>query len=157
MSRKIRFLVTYGQFVVFWSALKEPFNDWTEQHVAQGFAWRPGSIAFRTLTESGMHTVEVRIIDHVGHIHPKTVRAIDVPFEVPENGEIEIGSITESIEMELPAGEFLLRCELLETGNQEPQVRLSFGRGDKRHFSVVRADSALSPGEVLLTTAHAAK
>ena len=40
--------VSYGQVGVFWAILAKPFNDWSEAHVRQGFAWRPGSVSFKT-------------------------------------------------------------------------------------------------------------
>jgi hypothetical protein len=44
--------VGYSQLSVFDPSLSEPFNNWTPGHVAQGFAWRPGSASFKTLFEA---------------------------------------------------------------------------------------------------------
>lgn len=149
--------VSYGQLVVFASALRQPFNDWTDQHVAQGFAWRPGSVSFRTLVEAGPHSVEINIVDQVGAVDPDAVRVIEVPFDVPANGAIEVGSISDSVPLSLPSGTFLLRCEFLGSGDVAGErVRLVFARKDVPRFAVVRADEALSMDGELLTTAQAA-
>lgn len=154
MAAKITFEVSYSQLAIFASLLRLPFNDWTDQHVAQGFAWRPGSVSFRTLVEAGPHTIEIDVTDHVGDIHPDTIRALEVPFEVPADGAVEVGSITETIPLSLPPGVFLLRCEFLRsTGTAGQPVRLTFARKDAPRFAVVRADPELSIDGDLLTTA----
>ncbi len=149
--------VSYGQLAVFASALEKPFNDWTDQHVAQGFAWRPGSVSFRTIVEDGPHLIEIAIADHVGAIHPDATRSIEVPFDVPEDGAVEIGSISATTPLSLPAGSFLLRCEFLQPACAAGErVRLTFSRKDPPHFAVLRADAALSISGKLLMTAEAA-
>lgn len=157
MVASIAFDVTYGQLAVFASALLQPFNDWSAQHVAQGFSWRPGSVSFRTMVEAGEHLVEVDVADHAGALHPDVVRAIEVPFEVPADGAIEIGSVTETIPVFLPAGLFLLRCEFLQPGCDFTQrVQLTFVRKDTPRFAVLRADPELSPADELLISAQPA-
>lgn len=157
MTITIKFEVSYSQLAVFASALLQPFNDWSDRHVAQGFAWRPGSVSFRTLSETGLHVVEIDLVDHAGAVHPDAVRAIEVPFDMPADGEIEIGSIAETVPLTLPGGSFLLRCEFMGSIDVgEERVRLTFARKDASGFAVIRADSELSPDELLLTTAEPA-
>ena len=149
--------VSYSQLAIFARALQQPFNDWTDEHVAQGFAWRPGSVSFRTLVEAGLHSVEIHVVDHAGTVSADAVRATEVPFEVPADGEIEVGSISSSIALTLPPGLFLLRCEFLRpaAGGCE-RVRLVFAKKDTPRFAVVRADESLSVSAELLKTANAA-
>jgi hypothetical protein len=157
MATTINFDVSYSQLAVFVSVLPQPFNDWTDQHVAQGFAWRPGSVSFRTMAESGAHTLDIEVVDHMGAVRSDAVRAIDVPFDVPADGSIEIGSIAETVPVTLPPGSFLLRCQFLQTAGAAGQrVRLTFARKDPARFAVVRADSELSIVGDLLTTAQPA-
>jgi hypothetical protein len=157
MSTSIGLEVSFGQLAVFIPSLTQPFNDWTDRHVSQGFSWRPGSVSFRSVTESGWHRIEIDILDRVGAVHSEAVRVIEVPFEVPKDGAIEIGSISESVPFSLPAGTFLLRCEFLKPViHGEERVRLTFARGETPRFAVVRADSGLSVTGDLLTTAHPA-
>jgi hypothetical protein len=154
MATTIDIEVTYGQLAVFASALKQPFNDWTERHVSQGFAWRPGSVSFRSILEAGRHSIEVELTKHLGVVHEDAIRVVEVPFEVPVDGCVEIGSITETTPISLPAGTFLLRCEFMRPSGE--RVRLTFAEGDSPRFAVVRADSEVSVDGELLTTAEPA-
>ena len=157
MAITIRFEVSYSQLAVFVSTLKQPFNDWTDKHFAQGFAWRPGSVSFRTVSETGSHSVEITVVDQAGAVHPDAVRVVDVPFNVPTDGAIEIGSITETVPLTLPAGLYILRCEFLQSvGADVERVRLIFANTEVPRFAVVRADSELLIAGDLLTTAEAA-
>lgn len=157
MATSVGFEVSYGQLAVFASSLQQPFNDWTDQHVSQGFAWRPGSVSFRSMVEAGRHMVEIDVTDHVGSVHPDAVRVVDVPFEVPADGAVEIGSIAETVPLSLPAGSFLLRCEFLQPASTVGErVRLTFARKDASRFAIVRADPELSAGGELLVTAQPA-
>jgi len=149
--------VLYGQLAVFASSLKQPFNDWTDRHVLQGFAWRPGSVSFRSMVESGQHSIEVDVANHVGAVHPDAARVLEVPFVVPADGAVDVGSIAETVPLLLPAGSCLLRCEFLQpAATAGERVRLTFARLDAPHFAIVRADPALSAGGDLLTTAQPA-
>jgi hypothetical protein len=157
MATAVGVEVSYGQFAVFASSLKQPFNDWTDQHVAQGFAWRPGSVSFRCMVEAGRHSIEIDVANRVGSVHPEAVRVIDVPFEIPADGAVELGSITETVPLLLPAGSFLLRCEFLQPSDiAGERVRLTFAKQEVPHFAIVRADSELSSSGELLKTAQPA-
>lgn len=98
--------VSYGQIALFDSRLQQPFNDWADGHVAQGFAWRPGSVSFSTLREGG--SLETSLI--IGEFSTtRTIeRAIVVPFSVPDHGEIEIASISQSCALAVKPGEYRL-------------------------------------------------
>lgn len=148
--------VSYSQLAVFWSSLAQPFNDWTQRHVEQGFSWRPGSVSFKTLVETGLHRVQVDVVDRLGAISEGAVRVIDVPFEVPADGNIDIASISDAVPLSLPAGLYSLRCEFFSDALEMRQVRLVFAKADEPKFSVVRADDELVLERELLTTAEPA-
>lgn len=157
MSTTISLDVSFGQLSVFTSSLSQPFNDWTDRHVSQGFAWREGSVSFRTVIQAGLHVAEVSVVDHVGAVAQDAIRAIEVPFIVPADGELEIGSISETIPISMPAGSFLLRCEFLRSSSSEAnRVKLTFARKDRPRFAVVLADRDLAVGDELLTDAKPA-
>lgn len=158
MATTVGLEVSYGQLAVFASSLQQPFNDWTDQHVSQGFAWRPGSVSFRSMVEAGQHSIEIDVANHVGAVHADAVRVVEVPFEVPVDGTVEVGSIAETAPLSLPAGSFLLRCEFLQpAGSTGERVRLTFAKKDAPRFAVVRADPELSVDGDLLTTAQPAR
>ncbi len=153
MATTVGLEVSYGQLAVFASSLMKPFNDWTDGHVSQGFAWRPGSLSFRSMVEAGRHSVEIDVANHVGTVHPDSVRVVEGPFEVPADGAVEVGSVSETVPLSLPAGSFLLCCEFLQpSGAAGERVRLTFAKKDVPRFAVVRADPELSvTGELLMT------
>lgn len=157
MATTISFGVSYGQFAVFASSLTQPFNDWTDQHVAQGFAWRPGSVSFRTMSPAGSHVVDVEVVEYLNAVHPDALRAVEVPFEVPTDGEIEVGSIAETVPLTLPAGSFVLRCEFMQSRCEDSnRIRLIFAKLEVPRFAVVRADKELKVSGELLTGAEPA-
>ena len=106
--------VSYSQISVFNSLLDNPFNNWTPQHVAQGFSWRPGSVSFKTLIDSGPICVEVRMAEALPM--PTGTRAISVPFVCPLGGTVEVSSITGGQETDIPPGNYQL---LFETGSRD--------------------------------------
>ena len=148
--------VSYSQIAVFGARVEAPFSDWTDRHVNQGFAWRHESVSFRTVQEGGPHEVVVAITGRVGAVSADAVRVIDVPFEVPPEGVLEIASIADSAEIAVPPGMYLLRCEFLRPQAATAGVRLSFASGDEPVFRVVLADGELSPEADLLTSAEPA-
>lgn len=157
MPASFNFDLSYGQLAIFASSLEKPFNDWTDKHVAQGFSWRPNSVSFRSLIDAGIHHVELNVQDRLGALHPEAVRVIEVPFESPKGGEVEIGSIADTVPISLPSGKFLLRCEFLAAQGKSPQqVRLTFASGETARYAVVLADPALSDFRDLETTAEPA-
>jgi hypothetical protein len=149
--------VSYSQLAVFDHSLERPLNEWTNRHVTQGFCWRPGSVAFRTIEESGKHLVTVRVEVEESDPALDAIRVIDVPFEVPPSGAIEIGSISDSVSLALPSDIYHLRFECYERTNcANPKVRLVFCSNRNPRFGIVRADSELNPGRDLLLTASPA-
>ncbi|MEM7246543.1 MAG: competence protein ComJ [Acidobacteriota bacterium] len=146
--------VSYTQLCVFRADLDEPFNDWEPTHVAQGFAWREGSVSFRTF-ENGGHRVVVREQDDPPSLASETVRAIVVPFDVPEEGRVEVASIADGFELVLPAGPHALTCEIGERKGAS-WCRLTFVRTEHVEPAVLRCDDLLAPPEELLMRATSA-
>lgn len=149
--------VSYSQLAVFWGGLKDPFSDWSDEHVAQGFAWRPGSVSFRTILETGTHQMEIVVAEALPPPAQDALRVIRVPFEGPASGRIEIASISDGFERDLHPGLYQLQCEffpILEP--QTPRVRLCFCLSSAPVFEVPVVDDGLSPPRPLSTTARAA-
>jgi hypothetical protein len=144
--------VSYSQMSVFDSAFDAPFNDWTDRHISQGFAWRDGSVSFRTIEGGGRRLVEVAVLSRDVELSSDAARIIQVPFQVPASGSIEIASIADSIPFKLPSGVYQLRFECFrQVSGSEPRIKLTFFRRDDPAFEVLRADAELSlTGELLL-------
>lgn len=155
--REVYLEVSYSQLAVFDPSMVRPFNEWNETHVAQGFSWRRGSVAFRTIQEGGPHLVIIRLKSFEDLPSQCAIRVIDVPFEVPPGGMVEIGSISDSVSIDLDPGSYQLRFEVLEsTGGARPRVHLIFYKSSSPRFSLVRADSALDISRDLLLSASPA-
>ncbi|MGK9204194.1 competence protein ComJ [Sinorhizobium meliloti] len=155
-AHNVRLEVDYNQVAVFSSGLANPFNDWEERHVGQGFSWRPESVSFRTL-ENGPHLIEVVITEHADALSPGVIRAVEVPFEVPHNGRIDIASISESAEFRLSPGKYLLRSEMFGCIDGVAFARLVFARSEIPRFSILVADKETSRDGPLLKEAEPAR
>ena len=136
--------VSYGQIAVFQSSLERPFNDWTAVHVAQGFAWRRGSVSFATLDQAGKLDIEVTqaapVLDATG-----AIRVISVPFEADSSGAIEIASIADGAAIQLSPGAYRLTFEHGLTASGNMWCRMSFEPAPEGPIEaeVVRADAGL--------------
>lgn len=153
-SAEVEIDVSYGQLAVFNEHVENPFNDWTDAHVAQGFAWREGSASFRTLQESGLHRVAVAV-EPVRPLAPSNaVRIIEVPFLVTSEESVEVSGIVSSAAFHIPAGRYQLFVEMSSGGNTyEGDVKLVFVPGGPRAFKVLLADAELNPPDELVTEA----
>lgn len=148
--------VSYSQIAVFLEGMEQPFNDWTDKHVEQGFAWRPGSVSFRTLDEAGAMEVTTDIPSGYQN-NSEATRIIAVPFRVPSDTRVEVASIADNRPLDIPPGEYRL---IFENGREAASAmwcRLMFERVDEPVSpEVLRADDALSPSEPLLMHADPA-
>ncbi len=135
--------VSYSQVAVFHGALENPFNDWTPEHVSQGFAWREGSTSFLTLDETGALHVVVKIVDE-HRLIDGAVRGIRVPFSVPPGGEVEVASITDGRTLSIPAGDYSLFFETWRKG-EEMWCSLAFCKKFRAEARILKCDDGLSP------------
>lgn len=146
--------VSYGQLALFDSRLPQPFNDWSDAHVRQGFSWRNGSVSFATLEANG--TIEVNV---GGPARPSAElaapeRSIRVPFTVPVHGELELATVSGSIPLQLAGGEYAVtfRHGRSPDGKMWAHIELEpVARAIKA--AILRADASLCPPAVLLMTA----
>jgi hypothetical protein len=101
--------------------------------------------------------VAVLVTSEDVELSPDAVRIIQVPFEVPSNGSIEIASVADAFPLTLPSGVYALRYECFwSNGGFEPGINLVFIRRADPTFSVLRSDPGLSlSGELLLTASQA--
>jgi Competence protein J (ComJ) len=150
-------IISYSQIAVFDGALKRPFNAWTERHVKQGFSWRTGSVSFATVEEAGRHAVEVDFATEHAHLPPQAIRIIQTPFVVPQNGSIEVASISDSVPLTLPSGNYALRFHYFpQNPGSIPRILFLFIKMENPSFKILRADAELSAGDDLLLSASQA-
>ncbi|WP_445371966.1 competence protein ComJ [Methylomonas sp. HW2-6] len=145
----IKSYLSYAQVCIFSSLLDQPFNDWSERNVSQGFSWRPGSSSFRTLVEDGDHQINVFIDEPIPpRLQANCIRAFKVPFETVD-GNIEISGISESTPLEISPGQYVLQVEFLQYENNcVPEINIRFNKGDT-DFSILKADEEIDSGSDL--------
>jgi len=149
--------VSYTQLAVFDPQLQNPFNDWTDEHVAQGFSWRPGSVSFGTLKSAG--DLSLRIVRNKPFEPSSSTaeRTISVLFRVPMHGRVEIASVGVGAQIEIPPGDYELVFEHGRSEAGEMWANLYFRTVfDPVRPRVVRADSELSPPDPLVMSAESA-
>lgn len=150
----MRIDVSYSQIAVFVADIAEPFNDWTELHVDQGFSWRPETVSFKTLKDG---ETEVRVkFSNQFELDQATVRAIQVPFSVPSLGNLEIASISDGFRAEIAAGEYALLFEVGVSEDGIQQCLLSFAPATKAEAKIVKADGGLKVPSNFLMNAEPA-
>lgn len=143
--------------------LNNPFNSWEDDHIAQGFSWRPQSVSFSTLEEYGELTVEVQIVQSF-QLREDALRIIRVPFHVAEEGTVVISNLAEERKISVPSGDYGLT---FETGYLVDRAAICDGAPTWSRFTftsslahheaeVIRADYALSPPSQLLMRAEPA-
>lgn len=153
----IHVVVSYTQFSVFDPKLPNPFNDWSDEHVAQGFSWRPGSVSFGTLESDGDLFVRVIMSKPFDENSSMAERIIAVPFRVPDHDRVELGSIGGGVEVCIPSGDYELIYEhgRDESGGMWVNLYL-FSVSVPVRPKVIRADLELSPPAVFLMKADPA-
>ena len=151
VSETFRFCITRSQLAVFDPDLVEPFNDWRQVHVDQGFTWRPNSVSFGTLIDIGDLPVEVRKDTKICLL-PETIRAISVPYIVPESGKVGHSDMADEAVIPLPPGPYALVFEtafLSDDPEDGTWVRLTFIACESAKPSILRQDAELNPPDVL--------
>ena len=148
--------LSWSQVSLFDANLADPFNDWTEAHLAQGFTWRPGSVSFKVPTRTGELDVSLDFIDSLRLLHDARW-AILVPFH-SWAGVIEVSTIAQSELIEIPPGRFSL---LYQTGVHDGRAWACFGllesNGIEVEPRVLRGDDVVrASAEVLMHAEPAA-
>lgn len=159
MLETFEYEVSYSQIAVFDGRLDLPFNDWTPRHYEQGFSWRPGSVSFRTLIESGSLQVTVRVTERHEPIE-KAAMAISVPFHCSREAQLEVASPAgASRRIALPAGDHQLVYEAIPSPDEGgiDQVVLSFVEGGDLTPQVLTPAPGSRPEYPLLMEAEPAR
>jgi Competence protein J (ComJ) len=145
--------IFYAVLAVIDEGLNESYNAWRQQHIDQGFSWRPGSVSFRTLRDVGNQSVTVRRADQTNP-RPDAQRSILVPFTVSPPGRLANSDLMEDQFINMPGGSYSL---LFETGydvDSEIWCDLTFVPGAPATAQILRADAVLSPSYPLLMEAE---
>lgn len=133
-------------------ALRPPEFDWTDDHVAQGFAWMPEIVSFGVPDHDGLCLMQVGTVDAIA-IEPNALRAIRVPFEVPA-ASLSIGSILDTKEVNVPAGTYSMIFEALpgdasKAGDYAFVLNLKFLNDESPDFEILKQGTELTTNKVL--------
>lgn len=119
MSHRFDLYVSYSQVAVFQPGLDEPFNMWTDEQVKKGYSWTLGSVSFKTPIEAGICSFDIFESRQPGVL---AADAIEVPIDVPDDGRLEVASISDARLINVGPGKAMLRYEIVG----ESQLRLTF-------------------------------
>lgn len=149
--------ISYSQIGIFLVNLDDPFNEWNENHIAQGFSWRKESVCFGTLSNEGQCRIVVGIRDKLTY-NQQATRVIVVPFVVEENG-IEVASITEGIEILIPKGnyEIVFSARAAKNNEDTDSYEIFFVKKSNPSARIIIADEELNPPATLDMHAIAAE
>jgi hypothetical protein len=96
-------------------------------------------------------------VDDPAPISVDAIRVVEVPFDVPHDGAIEVASISDATALTLPSRAYSLRVEFFSQDQDGSiRVKLFFIRNGSTSFAVLRADKDLILEGDLLTEADPA-
>jgi hypothetical protein len=155
MIKEFSLTVLYTQVLVHLSTHPSPGLLWSDEHVAQGFAWSTGIVGFGMPDHDGECLIRVmQTKDAV--ISDATLWAVQVPFEV--SALLEIGTAVDfTHRVEVPFGTYALVFEALPGGDEHAYtVNLRFVATDTPEFAILKRGDALETDEVLIRNADLA-
>ncbi|WP_257958653.1 competence protein ComJ [Bacillus sp. V3-13] len=152
--------MSYSQITVFNEGLENPFSDWTDAHLDQGFVWRQGSVSFGALSDFHCE-VEVALGGKAA-ASDQAVRSIAVPFTVGNNGVTIASILSNELNFAIPAGTYELLFEAIpleeptENGLFKVRYIFKFVASDNPKARILKHDEELSPPDQLVMTGEAA-
>jgi hypothetical protein len=146
--------IFYSQLAVFQSGLENPYNNWNDIHLNQGFVWREGSVSFGTLFDDEEGKITVRVTDKF-ELDNDVIRAITVPFYIGNKG-IEVGSVMKTTAFDLEKGMYELVFTIKQLDNESRHYSFDFIKSNNPKANVIKADEELNPPTVLLMKAEPA-
>jgi len=129
-----------------------PVLRWTDEHVAQGFAWSPRAVSFGVPDHDGKCLVQVTATPRVS-IEPEALWAVRVPFDVP-GGSLTIGSVAADYEVNVPTGKYSLAFEALPGDTAKGHhytfvFKLTFCTEPHPDFEILKQGRELTTNKVL--------
>lgn len=144
--------ILYAQVVVHLSDTARPGLIWTDDHVAQGFAWSEGIASFGVPDHDGQSLVMVTLPEAFS-VSEDTLWAVQTPFAV-SSAPLQIGTIGDVRAVPVPLSSYNLVFEALP-GSAAPGedaayvLRLHFVRTTEPEFAIIRQGVELSAGTVV--------
>ncbi|WP_407398900.1 competence protein ComJ [Treponema sp.] len=118
--------LSYKQFCIFNETVNNPFNDWSEVNVAQGFSIREDSISVMTLNNDGILKISVstdsKIIDDANRI-------IEFEYQVKDEN-VSVATISNEMKIQIKKGLYKIRVQLCKESDESEICYLSFLKKD---------------------------
>lgn len=132
---------------------------WTDEHVAQGFAWSPGFVSFGVPDHDGQVKVVVRR-SYGFQATVQTLWAVQTPFDAGASF-VEVGTIGSERSVSVPAGRYNLVFEArspepTNSGDVAYVVHLHFIETPTPSFAILKQGNELETNRVLSTSADPA-
>lgn len=150
--------ITHSQINVFDSSTPD-FNLWSDEHVAQGFAWRAGHVSFGTPDHDGRSLVMAEVVSSFAPLTPDVLRAIRVPMTVAT--KLYVATIIDDVPLDISAGtyelEYRLRKGIAEGENKCALiVEFSFMEKAVGDFAILARSGEMTADQILTKTAKPA-
>lgn len=156
MIAEFDIVVDYSQILVYLSTVARPGLIWDDEHVAQGFAYRPGIVGFGLPDHDGACRVQVDTAAEVA-VAPAAIWALSVPFDVSV-GPVKIGTIFDSFDVAIPVGNYNLVFAVFEGSLVKREsggdgyayvIRLQFCPSKNPDFRILKKGGELTTDTVL--------
>lgn len=146
--------IDYSQVLVFTASHPRPGLLWTDQHVAQGFAWSEGLVSFGVPDHDGECRLQLEVADAIA-VAADAISAVQVPFTIAET--IKLGSVFELREADLPLGACNLGFQIIP-GDEEFAfvLRLTFAATEAPDFAILKPGGDVTATQVLRRDAELA-
>lgn len=140
-------LVDYTQILVHVASHPKPGLSWTDEHVAQGFAWSEGIVSFGVPDHDG--ECLLNILETISEdLEANAIWAVKVPFQVNET--LKIGTVFDTRSVNIPQGSYNLIFEaILGRDGYAFIINLKFFAVDSPSFSILKQGGELSTNIIL--------
>ena len=156
MLAEFALTIFYTQVIVHLPGIEAPGLAWTDEHVAQGFAWAHDTVNCGLPDHDGECLLRVSIQPIDAELDPKALWAIGVPFDVKAS-PLSIGTVLNVRDVAVPCGLYSLVFEVLPgTGAFAFVVDLKFRQSAAPGFAILKQGSELRTDHVLLRDADRA-
>ena len=147
MLSEFSLFILYSQVLVHLTNHPSPGLIWSDEHVAQGFAWSKGLVAFGIPDHDGECLVRVIQAEDMA-LAGDSLWAVQVPFEVTE--QLQIGTVALIQPVEVPVGKYALLFEARPGDDAFTFIfNLRFVPSEAPEFIILKQGGELETNQVL--------